>query len=254
MTADWRALHDELLRWQDAGLAATFWWRDDDAEDDTEALDRLVQLAVALDVAPAIAVIPAAATTALAQRLQPVDAVDVLQHGYAHRNHAPAQHKKAELGAHRPLPAIIEELQRGRDRLASLIPDCLPVLVPPWNRIDDEVLVRLGALGYRGVSTFSARDAARDTRGLTHVNTHVDPIAWRGDRRFCGDAQALQQVIDHLRDRRQGHVDTTEPTGLLTHHRVQDAACWAFCERLITATRAFESVAWLSARQLFSAN
>ena len=110
MTVGWDALRDELRRWGDAGLCATFWWRDDDAQDHTPALDRLLRLASALEVVPALAVIPAGATPALAETLKAAAHVDVLQHGYAHRNHAPSAHKKAELGAHRPLTAVTQEL------------------------------------------------------------------------------------------------------------------------------------------------
>ncbi len=251
--ADWHALRDELQRWQDAGLVATFWWRDDDAEEHTAQLDRLLHLSTTLDVAVALAVVPVGATAALAPRLRQAPHIDVLQHGYAHRNHAPSREKKAELGAHRPLSAMATELRLGWERLVHLIPECLPVLVPPWNRIDPQLLAQLGELGYCGISTFSPRTAARDAHALTHVNTHVDPIAWRGDRAYCGDDSALRQVLDHLRDRRLGRVDASEPTGLLTHHLVQDDAGWAFCERLFSATRAFDNVTWASARQLFSA-
>ncbi|MDH3451491.1 MAG: polysaccharide deacetylase family protein [Gammaproteobacteria bacterium] len=254
MQTGWRALREELQRWQDAGLAATFWWRDDDAEDDTAQLGRLLRLAAALDVAPALAVIPAGATPALAQRLHNTPQVDVLQHGYAHLNHAPAAEKKAELGAHRAVQAVAGELTLGRQRLITLVPACLPVLVPPWNRIDQRLLARLSEHGYRGISTFSARAAVLDAQGLTRVNTHVDPIAWRGGRGFCGDTVALRQVLEHLSERRLGRADRTEPTGLLTHHLVQDDDCWAFCDRLITETRAFDSVTWELARALFSAN
>jgi hypothetical protein len=38
----WRRLEAELDRWGDAGRAATFWWRDDDASDATPALETLL--------------------------------------------------------------------------------------------------------------------------------------------------------------------------------------------------------------------
>lgn len=251
MSADWKSLREELRRWQEAGLEATFWWRDDDAQDATAQLDRLLRVSAALGVAPAFAVIPAGATATLAERLREVPHVDVLQHGYAHANHAPAGEKTMELGAHRPLQAVADELLAGRQCLAALPLASLRVLVPPWNRIDRRLLGWLGVHGFVGVSTFAPRESAVDAQGLRHVNTHVDPIAWQVDRGFCGEAPALQQVLAHLQARRAGSADRQEPTGLLTHHLVQDERCWEFCDRLITETQAFGNVAWVTARTLF---
>lgn len=251
MRADWQSLRDELQRWRDDGLAATFWWRDDDACDTTPQLERLLATATDLGVTPALAVIPAGATPALAQRLHDAPWVDVLQHGYAHLNHAPAGDKKTELGAHRDLPAITRELLAGRERLSTLAIPCLPVLVPPWNRMDERLLSPLAEHGYVGVSTFAARAAGTDPPGMIRVNTHVDPIAWQGDRGFRGEDAVLQQVLEHLQARRAGLADRTEATGLLTHHLVQDEACWKFCERLVAETRSFSNVGWSVARRLF---
>src|SRR6185436_14055067 len=96
----WPDIHQELGRWRDAGRAPLLWWRDDDAVDATPALDRLLALHEAHRVPLALAVVPANATPALARRLADLPAVDLLQHGYAHTDHAPAGERKTELGLH----------------------------------------------------------------------------------------------------------------------------------------------------------
>src|SRR5205807_523163 len=116
---------------------ASFWWRDDDAAAPTAALDRLLGLG---SQPLALAVIPANLDPALPGRLDGhrMDGrrIDVLQHGFAHRNHEPPDRKKAELGAARPPGAVLDELRAGWSRLAAAFGDrALPVLVPPWNRI-----------------------------------------------------------------------------------------------------------------------
>ncbi len=252
MKASWATLRTELQRWRDAGLRATFWWRDDDAEDDSLQLNRLLQSAAALETPLALAVIPHGAGAGLVARLRASPDVDVLQHGYAHVNHAPPTEKKAELGAHREGERVMAELLAGRERLAALFDTYRPVLVPPWNRIDRRLLPLVADHGFKGMSTFGPRAAAVDARGVRHVNTHADPIAWQDEKRFCGEAAALAQVLRHLSSRRTGAADGKEPTGLLTHHLVQDEACWAFCERLISETRAFDNVSWVAARELFA--
>jgi peptidoglycan/xylan/chitin deacetylase (PgdA/CDA1 family) len=244
----WRALERELALWAAADRVATLWWRDDDAVAPSAALDRL--LALAAGRAPvALAVVPEPTGEPLARRLATAPLVRVLQHGWAHRNHRPPGERSAELGADRPLTAVTAELARGRDRLATWFgARFLPVLVPPWNRIDPTVVAALPALGLRGLSCFGPRPAGQRST----VNTHVDPIAWRAGRGFVGEDKALGELVRHLADRRADTVDADEPTGLLTHHLVHDAALWRFLDRLLACTASHPAVRWLDARAVFA--
>jgi len=134
--ASWQALADEAARWHDSGRAADLWWRDDDAVDTGPAADRLIALHRQAGVPLALAVVPAQATQALADRLAEEPGIDLLQHGYGHVNHAPAGDKKSELGPHRPAMMVLGELGTGWLALERLFAGrSLPVLVPPWNRI-----------------------------------------------------------------------------------------------------------------------
>ena len=72
---------------------------DDDAFDDTSALRTLLALTDGLPVS--LAVVPEPAVDRLAERLSHHSDITVLQHGFAHRNHAPAEEKKTEYGRHR---------------------------------------------------------------------------------------------------------------------------------------------------------
>ena len=162
------------------GRTLDFWWRDDDAENATPALDRLLALADRYALPLALAVVPKGATPALAERLGSEPRVAVLQHGWQHRNHAAAGEKKIELGGERPLTETLDELRRGRERLKSLFPrQFLPVLVPPWNRIAGPVRAALGDVGLPGLSTFGPAPAG----DLHQVNVHLDIFEWRPVRR-----------------------------------------------------------------------
>jgi len=248
----WAALDRELHQWHALGRRATLWWRDDDACADTPALQRLLSIASAHQVPVAVAAIPARSVATLADAIGPVSHATILQHGYAHANHAPAGERGAELGNHRPRSALLDELANGREALAKLFgARLLPVLVPPWNRVDAELLPALASVGIFGVSCFGARTAALPHPRLTQVNTHVDPIAWRRDRAFIGEASALERLIGHLRARRLAEVDVTEPTGVLTHHLVFSEAAWAFVDALFATTRQHAAAAWLGAGELF---
>jgi hypothetical protein len=252
---DWGDLDRELEAWGRAGDAATFWWRDDDAIAPTPQLDRLLEQAAHAGARPlplSLAVIPARATPALALRLAHCPHVAVLQHGYAHANHAPAGAKKMELGPHRPLETVLTELETGHRRLADLFGTrALPALVPPWNRIDAAVIQRLPEIGIAGLSTFGPRRASDAVPGIRQVNSHVDILDWRGTRGFIGEAAALDLVIRHLAQRRQRRIDPSEPTGLLTHHLVHDEATWRFLRAFLPRTAGHPQVRWLAGGDVF---
>lgn len=244
----WVGLDAELDAWRTAGRTATLWWRDDDAIEPTPALDRLLALGVGR--APiALAVIPEPTGVDLARRLATAPFARVVQHGWRHKNHRPAGERSAEYAADRSLDVMSAELARGREHLKDLFgARFLPVLVPPWNRIDDTVVGALPGLGYRALSLFGARKPA----ALTLVNTHADPIAWKGNRGFVGDAKALSDVTEHLAARRAGTVDPDEPTGLLTHHLGHDDALWRFLDTLLARTAAHPAARWLDPKDVFA--
>lgn len=253
-TADveWSDLTDELDRWQAAGRTATVWWRDDDAIAPSERLERM--LSIAGEVPVALAVIPGPAEPRLAGWLAGCHCskVTVLQHGWRHQNHA-ANGKKSEFSAARPLREAAAELTAGRARLSELFGSlALPILVPPWNRLDACFLPILSDCGIRGISRINPRAARCPGPGLIEANVHIDLVAWTGDRGFIGESAALGGVVRNLRARRMGRACADEPTGILTHHLVQDEATDGFLHRLLSATRAHAAACWLAAGQVFS--
>jgi hypothetical protein len=246
-------LEVELDLWQSAGLTAPFWWRDDDAVASTPALDRLLELAEGAPLG--LAVIPGEAQAELARSLAAYDHVAVLQHGWRHINHAGPGEKKSEFGGSRPLSQRLDDLAAGRERLSALFGDrALPILVPPWNRIGEDLIPHLPGLGFRGLSMSASsprgrRNALPPDAGLREVHIHVDVIDWHGGRGFIGDDEALASILRQLRDRRVHHVQ--EPIGVLTHHLVQDAATDDFLSRLIAVLRRHRAARLVSIPELF---
>ncbi len=235
----WSAFEAELARRRDAGRPVEFWWRDDDASKVSPALQKLLQLSNTRRIPLALAVVPEAADPELFRLLH--ERVTVLQHGTDHRNRAAAGEKKTEYPAGEPMEAALARVSKGLKTLQRLGENrVVPVLAPPWNRIRQDLLKKLPAIGIRGVSTYGARASAEPAPELRQVNTHVDIVAWQGNRGFVGEEEALSLALDSLSD--------TEPLGWLTHHAVHDAAAWNFLERLFT----LESARWLSAAQAFS--
>ncbi len=248
----WQRLDAELDLWRAAGRRADLWCRDDDASRDSPALDRLLERARDAEIPVALAVIPALVEPGLVDAVAQARVATVVQHGYAHRNHAPPGARNWELGMHRPVTRTLAELAAGRASLESRFGRRFrPVLVPPWNRIDPLVVERLPDAGFAGISTFGPRAAAHPVSGLLQCNTHVDLIAWRRDRAFIGVAAAIDRLVAHLESRRQGAVDPAEPTGILTHHLDLDAAAWEFLADLFARTRDHGAATWLDVDAVF---
>jgi hypothetical protein len=160
----------------------------------------------------------------------------VLQHGYQHRNHAPAGGRKSEFPDERDQNAIEQDLRSGFRKLSDAFGDqFLPVLTPPWNRIGGRAVAILQSIGFIGLTRYLPRTAAA-IQGVNQVNTHVDVIDWRGRNGppggFWGEDACLSLFIGHLQARRLGKADKDEPTGVLSHHLVHDPATWRFLEKL----------------------
>ena len=225
------------------GEAIRVWWRDDDAGSDHPALIRLLELAECLDLPLALAVVPMWLDANTQARIAASPNATVLQHGFAHADHAPPEGKSIELGGRDPA-AVLGELERGRAMLADAF-GCafLAVLVPPWNRLDAGLVERLTGCGFVGLSTFGRRAGAEAAPGLPQINTHLDPVDWRGTRLFVGETAALTRLIAVL--------DAEEPIGILSHHLAMDEAGWAFLDRLLRVLADHPGARLCPARELF---
>jgi hypothetical protein len=244
----WDALARECDAWAESGRRVELWWRDDDAVADTPALRRLIGIAA---VPLSLAVIPAGLDPSLPALLKIHGSVSVLQHGFDHKNRAPAGAKKSEFPGSRSWQGVADDLERGRERLATAFGEqFIPALTPPWNRIDPGHASRLPDLAYRGLTTYLARKPGKSA-GFTQVNTHVDVIDWHGTRGFLGLAATLALLVGHLAAKRLGKADPAEPTGLLTHHLVHDTETWEFLGALPDWCAKRPNINWRSAADLF---
>ncbi len=240
----------ELARWRAAGRPVPVWWRDDDAVAPTPALDRLANLSRRHAVPMALAVIPAQVAPVLAEAVGQNRHWTVLQHGWAHANHRPAGQKRAELAQAQGREAILDCLGQGYIKLLELFGNMFfPVLVPPWNRADAAVMEGLVA---RGVWRFSGfRGGLPAVPGSLSVDTHLDPVDWRRDRRFLGTEPVLRHLTTLLQARRTGQSAADGPIGVLSHHLAHDDATWAFLDSLISVFQDSQGVQWLTAMEAF---
>lgn len=248
----WQWLERELDIWLDQQQKACFWWRDDDATAASGQLTKLLDMTDAFDAPLALAVIPAKLQPGLIECLLDRPLTTVLQHGFDHRNHAAPGQRKLELGGTRTRPESIADLAKGFQYLQQAFGNRFkPVLVPPWNRIDSQLLACLPEQGFAGISTMKVRRSTHPAPGLLQVNTHLDPINWRHQGGFIGVYPAIAIVIQHLRSKRLGYRDKDEPTGILTHHLVQNDAVWFFLSELLEFLKQHPAVSLQSAADIW---
>jgi hypothetical protein len=225
------------------GRRVSFLWRDDDAVASTPALDRLIGLGEAHHAPILLAAIPAGIEPSLGRRLETAQGVGVAVHGLAHRDHAPVGEKPAEFGAHRPATDLLADAAAGlriaRERLPASI--LLPVFVPPWNRIAPALAAALPDLGYCGLSAVPGPAIP----GLVRADATLDPVDWRGTRSLRDPEVLLHDLADGI------SRDPLRLVGLLTHHRVHDAALWTFVADLLSVMLAHPATEILSPRRVF---
>lgn len=231
MQIDWTPLRAELAACRRDTVDVPVWWRDDDAVAPTAALDRLQKLAQGIGLPVHLAVIPAHAAPALAKRVDGSTLIPLV-HGWAHEDHSGPDEKKNEFLTDRP--GREQEIARSMERMTELFGATLrPMFVPPWNRIDDAIAPALTECGLAALSTFGPRQAVRAAPGLEQINTHVDPIWWKGTRDLVDPETLVAAAVAQLEARRRGAQDAAEPFGLLTHHLVHTPAIWAFTEEFL---------------------
>ena len=228
-----------------AGETVAVWLRDDDAVSHTAALDRLTALCERHAAPVLLAIIPEPAGEDLAHFVGSHPILLPTQHGYRHANHAAPGERARELGGPRSHHTIFEGLKRGRAKLETLFgARNADILVPPWNRVDAQLLPGVPALGFVGLSGFGPESDA--VPRLKVLNCDLDIIDWRNGR-VGRPHDKLAEKLARLVINRQRSI---RPIGLLTHHLVHDASAWAFLEICLQHIGRHPAVRFVSATAL----
>ncbi|MBR71921.1 MAG: hypothetical protein CMM30_03140 [Rhodospirillaceae bacterium] len=248
----WDDLIYEINSNIDIGLPVEFWWRNDGVYSKSNDLRQLSSLASNEGVPVAISVIPEKMRDDIVFHIKNFDNHFVIQHGYAHKNHAHISEQKNELSLNRPIKDSLKDLSIGFRNLSSEF-ECkfLPILVPPWNRLSTQIIPHLNSLGLMGLSCLGGRNFPNPVSNIFQTNTHIDLIDWKGTNRFIGTGAAIAFACKHLSDKRNGKADPFEPTGLLTHHMRMDFSSWAFIGTFIRKTKTISDVQWPSIQDIF---
>ena len=236
----------ELMCWEASGERARLWWRDDDAQGPSPALDRLLETRATADAPLTLAVTPGPGLVALCNRLACEQDVTVIQHGVDHQNRREGA-QAGEFPHDWSRQQVVARLQADAGRLAHA-PGAEAVFAPPWNDAHPELGEALAQAG------FVAWSAHRDTpqQGpLPRFDVHLDLLRWRDGPRFRGEARVLGELTREMNARRRAR-DWRRPIGLLTHHLDHDAASWRFLSEFLNWSRGQPALDWVDLPQLLA--
>lgn len=239
-------LRSEIERWTADGRTPRLFLRDDDAVSDTPALRRLFGQSEQGAAPLLLAAIPEPADDSLGRAVRAFGLATGAVHGFAHRNNAPKGEKTCELDRYRDISTVLSELREGRAKLLEIFGGRLSgLLVPPWNRIHDEVAARVHTAGFLGISAHGWLKAP-PPHGLMIVNAHIDIIHWSGGRVGRNPEWVANELAVNLREAR---LRGWRAIGILTHHLVHDDAAWAVLGDIFELAR-LQGIGWVSADDL----
>ena len=193
-----------------------FFFRDDDAGWDDDALELLLDVFEAEPTPLDVAAIPAALTTRTVDLLTSRRAtgrndVTVHQHGMAHRNHE-TEGRKCEFGPSRSPQQQADDIARGRDLLGEALGEVPPVFTPPWNRCAPWTAEVLRDLGFAVLS----RDLSAGTLGVAGLRELPVTVDWFAKRHKVPVDRSGRGTL--LAEGARG----SGPVGVMLHHEVMN--------------------------------
>ena len=220
-------------------------FRADDVAVPGSQLQRLLEIFIRHDTPLSLAVVPAWLTQPRWQAISRLGASrpDLWcwhQHGWRHRNHEP-QGKKQEFGPGRSYTALYADLDRGRQRLQTIMGDTLtPIFTPPWNRCSEITLALLQEMGYAAVSRSRGSQPAAPP-GLPDHAVDVDLHTDRAPTSASGWKQLMDGLVDSL----------SRPTcGIMIHHQRMNEAAFGFLDQLLETLHRHRRITAVDMRDL----
>jgi hypothetical protein len=266
-------LKRELDCWLRKGLVARFWWRDDDAQEECEHLERLLALAVDVGAEIVLAVSPMLVSPAFADTLNDRPFVYLAAHGYRHANHSRGP-GRGEFGPDRPLPTMQAEIAELTDRYRRLFrgDHALAMFVPPWHKFDDRLVPDLLQAGYHVLAVPEAPrlESLIVAAGRIAIPSSLPAVSRKPRPQQAGqiarsetlgvlayhsntgafDERLPGKIAGALRLRRLGLLPLASPVGMLTHHREHDETTWKRFGAVARLLAEHAAAAWTSPTEI----
>lgn len=220
-----RSLDEALAK---ASSPVPFLFRADDIGAPGARFSEMIEPFLRHRVPVALAVVPAWLTVSRWRSLKRYNEKDPAlwcwhQHGWRHRNHAP-EGKKQEFGPGRTRGHLVNDLQRGKERLSEILEAAFePIFTPPWNRMSLTALETVKGLGYRAVSRFAGAKPP-PIEGLPDLFMDVDLHT----RKEADPDTAWENVLKELR-----LAVMRGRCGIMLHHQRMNPHASTFLDALL---------------------
>lgn len=229
MTLITQTLRPYLQRRAQLGGPVSIFLRDDDIDVEEETLRQLLDVCIANYVPINLEIIPASLTEPTIQLLRQYkdahpDLIELDQHGWQHANHERAG-RKCEFGPSRSYAEQYTDIARGKALLeAALKQRFSPVFTPPWNRCTADTFRVLHELGFQ-IFSRDRHPEAIIGYDFQEISTTLDLYRWKTGAQMKAPAEIIDTLVEQL--------EGGESIGLLLHHKVMDAAAFAFLDNLL---------------------
>ncbi|WP_163340283.1 polysaccharide deacetylase family protein [Desulfopila sp. IMCC35008] len=154
------------------------------------------------------------------------------QHGRLHKNFEP-EGKKQEFGPARDYQQLMEQLDKGKTRLQSILDDrFIPFFTPPWNRCSEDTIRALKRLEFKGLSR-SAGAQPDSTPLLPDIQVNVDLHT----RKETDPAKVLNDILNELEQ-----TLANGRTGIMLHHQRMNTTALLFLDLILACLTQYTNI------------
>jgi hypothetical protein len=213
-------------------------FRDDDIDEDEEALRHLLDISLSRGVPLNLQIIPGSLTDSAIlllknhKRVNP-NLVGLNQHGLLHVNHE-QRGRKCEFGISRNFDEQMEDISKGKAILESAFPvRFYPVFTPPWNRCTVDTFKVLDELGFHVLSKDSAKQPIVGHR-FRDISTTLDLFRWKGSATMKSPEEIVRLLTTQMR--------RLDVIGVLLHHKIMNEDAFSLLDHLFRELSQFPNV------------
>lgn len=218
-------------------------FRNDDVDVDEPTLRQLLSTFRSLKTPLDLAVIPGRLTESCVALLKEHDRSQfgLHQHGWQHVNHETSG-RKCEFGISRSYDQQLNDIARGQQRMDEAFGQSWPrIFTPPWNRCTEETYRVLDQLGFEGLSKDNSKPLVTGY-GFREISVIFDLYRWKGEPAMKSPENVSGELV--------AQINELDIIGIMLHHKVMDAAAFAFLEQLIETLRACPNVRFQTIQSL----
>lgn len=226
----------------------TLFFRDDDIDDLTPNLIKLLQLFIQVNIPLHLQVIPAKVKLNTVHYLRHLKQkspalVFISQHGWKHENYN-STGKKYEFGDSRTQFQQLSDIISGKDKMTQLfLNDFYLAFTPPWNRYHESTLLSLQELGFKIISADGGKVDFLNDHETVEISTAIDLYHCRPDPRIKSPAHLLFEIKENLK--------RTPFLGLLLHHHEMQEPDFLFLKKLLMVLKSRNYIAFPNFKQIY---